>query len=152
MENSVYFITSSEKFSMQWKLLSLLISLICMFSCRFSLYLSRHSGFVFHTKLNLLHLKIRNLNNCFTIQRSQTEDIYWSARNVFIFLRVWSFRRIQKRIFDPRFAGPRGRKEREIRNWICSLGNLSQKCVICMTASQEMTCFLLFDKLCDYTV
>ena len=25
--------------------------------------------------------------------------------------------------FDPRFAGFRGRKEREIRNWICNLGN-----------------------------
>ena len=69
------------------------------------------------------------------MQQSHTEDIYWSARNVFIFLRVWSFRRIQERIFDPRFAGLRGRKEREIRNWICSLGNLSQKRAICMTAS-----------------
>ena len=46
----------------------------------------------------------------------------------------------------------RGRKEREIRNWICNLGNLSQTRAICMTASQEMRCFLLFDKLCDYTV
>ena len=63
-----------------------------------------------------------------------------------------SFRRIQKRIFDPRFAGFRGRKEREIRNWICNLGNLSPTRAICTTASQEMTCFLLFDKLCDYTV
>ena len=33
-------------------------------------------------------------------------------------IRVCSFRGIQKRIFDPRF---RGRKEREIRNWICNL-------------------------------
>ena len=31
-------------------------------------------------------------------------------------VRVCSFRRIQKRIFDPRFARFRGRKEREIRN------------------------------------
>ena len=65
------------------------------------------------------------------------------------------FKRIQKRIADPRFAGFRGRKEREIRNWICDLGtNLSQTGAICMTAwaSQEMTCFLLFDKLRDYTV
>ena len=38
-------------------------------------------------------------------------------------IRVCSFRRIQKRIFDPRFAGFRGRKEREIRNWICNLCN-----------------------------
>ena len=38
-------------------------------------------------------------------------------------IRVCSFRRIQKRIFYPRFAGFRGRKEREIRNWICNLGN-----------------------------
>ena len=38
------------------------------------------------------------------------------------------------------------------RNWICNLGNLSQTRVICMTASKEMTCFLLFDKLCDYIV
>ena len=66
--------------------------------------------------------------------------------------RVCSFRRIQKRIFDPRFARFRGRKEREIRNWICNLGNLSPKRAVCTTSSQKMTCFLLFDKLCDYTV
>ena len=66
--------------------------------------------------------------------------------------RVCSFRRIQKRIFDPRFTRFRGRKEREIRNWICNLGNLSPTRAICTTASQKMTCFLLFDKLCDYTV
>ena len=54
--------------------------------------------------------------------------------------------------FDPRFARFRGRKEREIRNWICNLGNLSPTRAICTTASQKMTCFLLFDKLCDYTV
>ena len=65
---------------------------------------------------------------------------------------VCSFRRIQKRIFDPRFARFRGQKEREIRNWICNLGNLSPTRAICTTASQKMTCFLLFDKLCDYTV
>ena len=59
---------------------------------------------------------------------------------------------IQRRIMGPRFAGFRGRKQREIQNWICNLGNLSQTRAICMTASQEMTCFLLFDKLCDYTV
>ena len=63
-----------------------------------------------------------------------------------------SFRRIQKRIVDPRFARFRGRKEREIRNWICNLGNLSPTRAICTTASQKMTCFVLFDKLCDYTV
>ena len=39
-----------------------------------------------------------------------------------------------------------------MRNWICNLGNLSPTRAICTTASQEMTCFLLFDKLCDYTV
>ena len=66
--------------------------------------------------------------------------------------RVCSFRRIRKRIFDPRFARFLGRKEREIRNWICNLGNLSPTRAICTTASQKMTCFLLFDKLCDYTV
>ena len=33
-----------------------------------------------------------------------------------------------------------------------NIGNLSQTRAICMTASQEMTCFLLFDKICDYTV
>ena len=65
---------------------------------------------------------------------------------------VCSFRRIQKRIFDPRFARFRGRKEREIRNWICNLGNLSPTGAICTTASQKNSCFLLFDKLCDYTV
>ena len=66
--------------------------------------------------------------------------------------RVCSFRQIQKRIFDPRFARFLGRKEREIRNWICNLGNLSPTRAISTTASQKMTCFLLFDKLCDYTV
>ena len=66
--------------------------------------------------------------------------------------KVCSFRRIQKRIFDPRFARFLGRKEREIRNWICNLCNLSPTRAICTTASQKMTCFLLFDKLCDYTV
>ena len=54
--------------------------------------------------------------------------------------------------FDPRFSRFRGRKEREIRKWICNLGNLSPTRAICTTASQKMTCFLLFDKLCDYTV
>ena len=38
--------------------------------------------------------------------------------------RVCSFRRIQKRIFYPRFARFRGQKEREIRNWICNLGQI----------------------------
>ena len=77
-----------------------------------------------------------------------------SLQNKFVgsTLRVCSFRRIQKRIFDPRFARFRGRKEREIRNWICNLGNLSPTRAVCTTASQKMTCFLLFDKLCDYTV
>ena len=46
----------------------------------------------------------------------------------------------------------RGRKEREIRNWICNLGDLLRMLAICMTASHEMRCFLLFDKFCDYTV
>ena len=73
-------------------------------------------------------------------------------RRVVTRFRVCSFRRTQKRILDPRFARFRGRKEREIRNWICNLGNLSPTRAICTTASQEMTCFLLFDKLCDYTV
>ena len=49
---------------------------------------------------------------------------------------VCSFRRIEKRIFDPRFARFRGRKEREIRNWICNLSNLSPTRAICTTASQ----------------
>ena len=40
------------------------------------------------------------------------------------------------------FSGFRGRKKREIRNWICSLGNLSQTRAICMTSV-----FWLFDKL-----
>ena len=59
---------------------------------------------------------------------------------------------IQRRIIGPRFAGFCGRKQREIQNWICNLGNLSQTRAICMTACQEMTCFLLFDKLWHYTV
>ena len=62
----------------------------------------------------------------------------------------WS--EITQRIFDPRFARFRGRKEREIRNWICNLGDLSPTRAICTTASQKVTCFLLFDKLCNYTV
>ena len=45
------------------------------------------------------------------------------------------------------------KKKREIRNQICNIDTFRKRdCVICMTASQEMTCFLLFDKLCDYTV
>ena len=67
-------------------------------------------------------------------------------------LRVCPFWRIQKEIFDLRFAGFCSQKEREIQKWICNLGNLSQTRGICMTASQEMTCFLLFDKLGNYTV
>ena len=59
---------------------------------------------------------------------------------------------IQRQIIGLRFAGFRGRKQREIQNWICNLGNLSQTRAICMTASQEMTCFLLFVKLWDYMV
>ena len=39
---------------------------------------------------------------------------------------VFSFRRIQKRFFDPKFSRFRVRKECEIRNWICNLGDLSQ--------------------------
>ena len=62
-----------------------------------------------------------------------------------------SFQGIQKRIFDARFAGFLRPKEREIRNWICNLGNFSQTRAMCMTASQEMTGFL-FDKLCYYIV
>ena len=93
-------------------------------------------------------------------QRARKDSHYWSVfRAISTFLpfcvttlRVCSFRRIQKRIFDLRFARFRGRKEREIRNWICNLGNLSPTRAICTTASQKMTCFLLFDKLCDYTV
>ena len=66
--------------------------------------------------------------------------------------RVCSFRRIQKRIFDPRFARFLSQKEREIRNWICNLGNLLPTRAICTTASQKMTCFLLFDKLQNLVV
>ena len=85
-------------------------------------------------------------HSCF-MQICQIKIVIWELQ-----LGVCSFRRIQKRIFDPRFARFRGRKEREIRNWICNLGNLSPTRAICTTASQKMTCFLLFDKLCDYTV
>ena len=46
----------------------------------------------------------------------------------------------------------RDRKEREIRNWICNLGNPSQTRALCMADSQEVTRFLMFDKLCDYTM
>ena len=60
--------------------------------------------------------------------------------------------RLSAILVDPRFARFRGRKEREIRIWICNLGNLSPTRAICTTASQKMTCFLLYDKLCDYTV
>ena len=42
--------------------------------------------------------------------------------------------------------------ERNMKSEIGFIGNLSQTRAICMTASQEMTCFLLFDKLCNYTV
>ena len=50
----------------------------------------------------------------------------------------------------PDFAVERNVKSSE--NWICNLGNLSPTRAIFTTASQKMTCFLLFDKLCDYTV
>ena len=63
-----------------------------------------------------------------------------------------SDRRSLNGFFDPRFARFRGRKEREIRNWICNLGDLSPTRAICTTASRKVTCFLLFDKLCNYTV
>ena len=53
-----------------------------------------------------------------------------------------TFRQTQKRIIGPRFAGFRGRKEREIQNWICNRGNLSQTRAIYMTAFQEMNCQL----------
>ena len=63
-----------------------------------------------------------------------------------------SIRRIQKRIFDPRFTRFRGRKEREIRNWICNLGNLSPTRAIMHDSLSKNDVFLQFDKLCDYTV
>ena len=63
-----------------------------------------------------------------------------------------SFQRVQKRNFEPGFAGFCRSKEREIWNWICNLRNLSQTRAICMTACQEMTCFQLFDKLRNYTL
>ena len=44
----------------------------------------------------------------------------------------------------------RGQKEHEIWNWICNLGNILQTCATCLTASQEMTCFLLLDKFCGW--
>ena len=67
--------------------------------------------------------------------------------------RVCSFQQIQKWIFEARLAGFRSWKEGEIRNWICNLGNyLSHTRKIYMTTSQEITCFPLFDKLCDYTI
>ena len=69
-----------------------------------------------------------------------------------MFFWLCSLRRIQRPIFDSRFAGFLGRKEREIRNWIFNLGNLSQTRTIRMAASQEMARFALFDKLSDYTV
>ena len=87
-------------------------------------------------------------SNLGKIRFTRTANSFVRPRQIW----VCSFRRIQKRIFDPRFAKFRCRKEREIRNWICNLGNLSPTRAICTTASQKMTCFLLFDKLCDYTV
>ena len=58
-----------------------------------------------------------------TVDKSMLlQEIFFSELSVIReHIRVFSFRRIQKRIFDPRFAGFRGRKEREIRNWICNL-------------------------------
>lgn len=37
-------------------------------------------------------------------------------------IRVFSFRRIQKRFLDPKFSRFRVRKECKIRKWICTLG------------------------------
>lgn len=42
---------------------------------------------------------------------------------VFVFFGCVPLGESKKRIFDPRFAGFRGRKEPEIQNWICNLGN-----------------------------
>ena len=53
-------------------------------------------------------------------------------------VRVHSFWQIQKLIL--------------ILDLIYILSDLSQKRAICITASQVMTCFLLLDKLCDYTM
>ena len=64
-------------------------------------------------------------------------------------IRVCSFRRIQKRflILDlPDFA-----VERNVKSEI-GFVTFPKLIAVCTTASQEMTCFLLFDKLCDYTV
>ena len=63
-----------------------------------------------------------------------------------------SFRRIQKRIFIldlPDFV-VEGNVKSEIG--FVTLVTFRKTRAICMTASQEMNCFLLLDKLCYYTV
>ena len=54
------------------------------------------------------------------------EDVNIRRRIFFNRFSVCSFWRIQKQIFDPRFARFRGRKERKIQNWNCTRANLSQ--------------------------
>ena len=71
----------------------------------------------------LVHLrKNTKLKTTFTTP----EKAIKSAFDFCFFQWVFSFRGIQKRSFDLRFAGVRGRKESDIRNWICNLGNLSR--------------------------
>ena len=67
-------------------------------------------------------------------------------------VRVHSFRRIQKLILI--LDLPDLMVERNVKSKVdlYIFGDLSQKLAICITASQEMTCFLLLDKLCDYTM
>ena len=71
-----------------------------------------------------------------------------SAIDFSFFQWVCSFRRIQKRSFDLRFAGVRGRKVSDIRNWICNLGNLSHL----QYAWQPLKKWRVFYLLANYAV
>ena len=72
---------------------------------------------------HLVHLrKNTKLKTTFTTP----EKAIKSAIDFSFFQWACSFQRIQKQSFDLRFAGVRCRKESDIRNWICNLGNLSR--------------------------
>ena len=72
---------------------------------------------------HLVHLrKNTKLKTTFTTPEKAIKSVI----DFSVFEWACSFMRIQKRSFDMRFAGVRGRKERDIRNWICNLGNLSR--------------------------
>ena len=68
-------------------------------------------------------------------------EIAWVLR-----FRVCSFRRIQKRIFNPRFSRFHGKRERTIRGQVCYFGNLAR--AIEMAVSKHLIPFLSVEQAC----